>query len=67
VFISSYRYIKHYRYADVVTGRLYMDLCYDVTSTWNRLANNAYMNIMFFNLVLVYTKCKEVLSGILFS
>jgi len=44
-----------------------MDLCYDVTSTWNRLANNAYMNIMFFNLVLVYTKCKEVLSGILFS
>jgi len=30
VFASSYRYIEHYRYADVVTGRLYMDLCYDV-------------------------------------
>jgi len=48
MFDSSYRYIEHCRYADVVTGRL----C---------------MNIMFFSLVLVYTKCKEVLSGILFS
>jgi hypothetical protein len=36
-------------------------------TSWLESLNSGNMNIMFFNLVLVYTNCKEVLSGIVFS